>query len=441
MVARAHRRESGFAMLLVLLMAAVIAISLYLEMPRVAFESQRQKEQMLIERGEQYKRAVKVFFNTNKRWPAKIEDLENLNGRRYLRKRYIDPMTGKEEWRAIHISNGVLTDSKVTAAPGSQQGEKDKTAGQYITEMQGIGQTPTPGTNPGANIATRRRASDGLAPGVPTGAPAAVGETGEVQPGQQQPIPGQVPMGMPGQQGMPGMTGAQYPQYPQGVNQPGMPPGGIQGVTGATGPTLPGQLAPGVPYPVQGGRLASQVPGMPPGVPTAPGAQPGQGGGGYISAGAYIGSQPGTPQQQQYPGQGINPQTGAPYAPGQGYPPGAYPGQQQAANLQNQSDAARTVISNALYGPRPGGPPNVVAGGQVMGTGIAGFASTADAEGIMVYKDRTNYGEWEFVFDPSKDNRVFNPLQSNIGAKPGTGSNPGPTQLGPATPTSPGPPR
>src|SRR5512142_2863086 len=105
--------ESGFALLLVFLMASVIAISLYMELPRVAFDAQRQKEQLLIDRGEQYKRAIKVFYNTNKRYPASIEELETLNNKHSLRKRYKDPMTGKDEWRVIHVQNGVLTDSKV----------------------------------------------------------------------------------------------------------------------------------------------------------------------------------------------------------------------------------------------------------------------------------------------------------------------------------------
>ena len=45
-------KEGGFALLLVLLLAAIIAINLYLEVPRLAFQAQRQKEQMLMERGE-----------------------------------------------------------------------------------------------------------------------------------------------------------------------------------------------------------------------------------------------------------------------------------------------------------------------------------------------------------------------------------------------------
>ena len=57
-----RKNESGFALLLVFLMAAILAITLYKEIPRVAFETQRQKELLLIERGEQYKRAIALFY-------------------------------------------------------------------------------------------------------------------------------------------------------------------------------------------------------------------------------------------------------------------------------------------------------------------------------------------------------------------------------------------
>src|ERR1039457_2250529 len=74
-----RKPEAGFAMLLVFLMAAVVAMMLYVEIPRVAFDAQRQKEQLLIMRGEQYKRAIQMFMKENKRWPSKIEELESLD--------------------------------------------------------------------------------------------------------------------------------------------------------------------------------------------------------------------------------------------------------------------------------------------------------------------------------------------------------------------------
>ena len=48
-------------------------------------------------------------------------------------------------------------------------------------------------------------------------------------------------------------------------------------------------------------------------------------------------------------------------------------------------------------------------GVAAMGSGIAGFASTADQDSIMVYNEQQNYGTWEFVFDPSKQKPVANP--------------------------------
>src|SRR5579864_4154502 len=99
-----RNKEKGFALLFVFLMAAIIALYLYSQLPRVAFESERDKEQVLIDRGEQYKRAIQLYVIAVKKYPAKIEDLENTNEKRYLRQRYIDPMTGKDEWRLIHVN-------------------------------------------------------------------------------------------------------------------------------------------------------------------------------------------------------------------------------------------------------------------------------------------------------------------------------------------------
>ena len=109
-----RNNERGFAMLLVFLMASVIGITLYLEIPRVAMETQRRKEQLLIERGEQYKRAIQLFVKKAGRYPGDIKELESFQNQRFLRHRYIDPMTGKDEWRLVHINNGILTDSLVS---------------------------------------------------------------------------------------------------------------------------------------------------------------------------------------------------------------------------------------------------------------------------------------------------------------------------------------
>src|SRR6185437_4802611 len=128
----------------------------YRELPRVAFQSQRQKEQMLVERGETYKRAIQLFYRTNKRWPASFDELESFNNKRYLRRRYKDPMTGKDDWRLIHIQGGVLTDSVNSKPPSTQQSSNGT---GIVAEIPLVSNGPQQGG--GVNPALRRRPSDG----------------------------------------------------------------------------------------------------------------------------------------------------------------------------------------------------------------------------------------------------------------------------------------
>jgi hypothetical protein len=68
-------------------------------------------------------------------------------------------------------------------------------------------------------------------------------------------------------------------------------------------------------------------------------------------------------------------------------------------------------------------------GGQTIGGGIAGVATTAEAEGIMIYNDRSNYSEWEFLFDYTKQRLPPNPNAGTVGTPVSTmaggGSGPG----------------
>jgi type II secretory pathway pseudopilin PulG len=421
---RRRRKESGFALLLVFLMAAIIALSLYMEIPRIAFESQRQKEQLLIERGEQYKRAIQVFFKTNHRYPSKIEELESLNNRRYLRKRFVDPMTGKDEWRLIHVNNGVLTDS-VNNKQKQQGDQKQGSAGpQYIAEQTYIGASPNQGTQNPVNLATRRRPSDSNSPGqlggpgnVP-GDPANGGQTYPGQPGDpNQPNTGaQPPVGMPNPAPV---TGGPIPGQPGSTTGIASVPPGFPGVpvipgsqgTGFTG-RMPGQAGSGTTVPVNQGSSGSTYVGS-----TGP----------YIgSGGSYIGgtaSPTGGTPGATFPGsQGppVNSQTGG-VSPAYGTTPGsngAPPGYAQPGMQVNPqgSNQAASMIQQILTTPRPGGMPTANPGtAPVIGGGIAGFASNADSDSIMVYNDHQNYGQWEFIFDPNKMKIVPNPNGGTLG--------------------------
>jgi hypothetical protein len=450
---RSRRRNSGFALLLVFLMVAVVAISMYIEMPRVAFDNQRQKEQLLIERGEQYKRGIELFFKANKKYPATLDELENFNGRRFLRHRYKDPMTGKEEWRLVHIQNGMLTDSvtmKQQGRPGDQA--IGTNSGQYISEAPIGNSGAGPGQGGAAMAQNRRRASDNAPPGGP-------GNGAMVDGGYNNPNPNDPTGANPGSTSAPG-TVPPPGGFPPGINpvpgaQPGMPPVFQPGMplNPNTGqpiqPGVPGQpFVPGQP----GGMPIRGIPGQTglPGLPTQ-GNNPGNtnpsasSGSSYMSSGNYMGGAPTTTtpapvypgQNPQYPGAPVNSQMGgvSPYqtAPGANMP-GAPPFNQPGGTLNQgpgQGNAVGNLIGNILFNPRPGGPAAAAPGntnglGPTIGGGIAGIASTADADGIMLYNDRSNYKEWEFIFDPAKVKKIQNPNSGTVGTPANQmGSNPG----------------
>src|SRR5439155_19904202 len=94
------------------------------------------------------------------------------------------------------------------------------------------------------------------------------------------------------------------------------------------------------------------------------------------------------------------------------------PGMTPAAGMgPNTPTDAQKMITDLLTRPRPGGLPTQAgqAQGQTIGGGIAGVASSADAEGIKVYNERTNYKEWEFIYDFTKD-------RGPVGAQGGIGT-------------------
>jgi hypothetical protein len=322
---------------------------LYMQIPRASFEAQRDKEQLLIDRGEQYKRAIQLYVRKYSRFPPDVDALEKTQNLRFLRKQYVDPMTGKNEWRAIHVGpGGVFTDSKVYG----QQKKKDAAGAPqtFITEMQPIGGVTNP--NQTVNLATRRRPSDDAAAAGSPGDPAQPGAiSGPVMVLPDGRIVAATPTGIPpapGQQ----QAGATPPNgFPPGFQ----PPSGVgfqQGSTpGAGAPPQPGQ----------------------PGFQSTPNAPP-------QSAANLINQILTTPR----PG-GLNGVAGTdPSTPGGG---GGF----------GTGTNGNAVNGGVVGQVQPG------MGGQTIGGGIAGFASKLEQEGIKTYNEKTSYDEWEFVYDISKD--------------------------------------
>ena len=116
-----HKKQRGYILLSIMLVMTLMLIALSIEYPRIAQQIRREKEIELIHRGDQYRLAIKRFFRKNGRYPLSIEQLENTNNVRFLRKRYKDPFTGKDDWRLLHVGEVQVNPLKGTNASQAQQ--------------------------------------------------------------------------------------------------------------------------------------------------------------------------------------------------------------------------------------------------------------------------------------------------------------------------------
>lgn len=86
-------------MLLVVLALTIIGMTV--AVPKMTQVLRRDRETEMIHRGVQYARAVKKYYKKFGRYPTSIEQLENTNNIRFLRKRYKDPMSPDGKWRFV----------------------------------------------------------------------------------------------------------------------------------------------------------------------------------------------------------------------------------------------------------------------------------------------------------------------------------------------------
>jgi len=113
---RRIRNQRGYILLTLMLFVALLTIGALAMVENIESQIKRDREEELIHRGVQYSRAVRHYFKKFGRYPNRIEDLENTNNVRFLRKRYKDPITGKD-FKPLHMTDVQM--SFVAGAPGA----------------------------------------------------------------------------------------------------------------------------------------------------------------------------------------------------------------------------------------------------------------------------------------------------------------------------------
>ena len=171
---RATRRvrgksEGGYALLLAIFLVASMLIFAAAAAPNVVTQGRRLREQEAIWRGNQYVRAIRLYYQKNGKYPSSLEDLTkpNATGVHFLRKSYKEPMnTADGSWRLIYVTPAGqlvgsvhyhnLQEMAVAAAfagqlPGNVAGLASQLFGQVNPNLNGgslSGATPQSGAQP-----------------------------------------------------------------------------------------------------------------------------------------------------------------------------------------------------------------------------------------------------------------------------------------------------
>jgi type II secretory pathway pseudopilin PulG len=91
-------------LLTVVVMVALLLIALSVAAPVVARQLRRDKEIESQHRMNEYVRAIQLYQRRFQgQYPASIKVLENTNNVRFLRHVYVDPLTGKADYKLIHL--------------------------------------------------------------------------------------------------------------------------------------------------------------------------------------------------------------------------------------------------------------------------------------------------------------------------------------------------
>jgi type II secretory pathway pseudopilin PulG len=175
---RDQNAEQGFILLALIVAIVLIMLVLGLAAPRVAQEMRREREVETEHRGQQYVRAIQLYYRKFGHYPGSMEQLAKTNNIRFLRQQYVDPITGLADWRTIPVGQNKTTVKGFFGQPlagiasaglGSAAGmASGGTAGAAATAGVGVGANgaATTGSGPaGGAVAAGATGGAGTSPG------------------------------------------------------------------------------------------------------------------------------------------------------------------------------------------------------------------------------------------------------------------------------------
>ena len=164
---RPRRSERGYILLMLMLFVTLLVIAAGALAPTIAFQVRRDREEEMIHRGTQYSRAIQRYVKKTGRYPSRLEELENTNNIRFLRRRYKDPVTGKD-FKLLHVGEVQLASSPGIAGASPIGGGAAQAGGAALlgaagTMLGGAATQTAPGTAsaPAASAGTNAAGDSG----------------------------------------------------------------------------------------------------------------------------------------------------------------------------------------------------------------------------------------------------------------------------------------
>src|ERR1019366_6842577 len=111
--------QRGYMLITLVLALALITIALLTVLPEIGLQIRRDREEEMRHRGTAYMRAIQHFYKKFHRYPMRVEELEDTNNLRFIRKPYKDPInrdpaTGKErDFKFLHQTDISLNNGPV----------------------------------------------------------------------------------------------------------------------------------------------------------------------------------------------------------------------------------------------------------------------------------------------------------------------------------------
>jgi hypothetical protein len=172
--------ESGYAFLMVMGMVLIMAIASQVILQNMYTEGRRAREDEMIWRGNQYVRAIRLYYRKTGHYPQTIDDLKSgtaeLHFLRYAA--YNDPMNsnGDGAWRFIYVNGAGQIIGSVRYANLTQMALMDLNGGKIP-----VGATLGSLGVPAASLASNLTGAAGASGSAPGSAPATQGGTSAAQ--------------------------------------------------------------------------------------------------------------------------------------------------------------------------------------------------------------------------------------------------------------------